>query len=33
MGATDPRNMEEEARRLAEILKADNVDSIVLIPV
>lgn len=33
MGATDPRDMEGEARQLAGRLKADAVDSVVLIPV
>lgn len=33
MGATDPRDMEGDARQLAGQLKADNVDSVVLIPV
>jgi D-proline reductase (dithiol) PrdB len=33
MGATDPVKMEDEARQLAGILKADNVDTAVLIPV
>lgn len=33
MGATDPRTMEENARQLAGELKADNVDTVVLIPV
>ena len=33
MGATDPVNMEDEARSLAGILKADGVDTAVLIPV
>jgi D-proline reductase (dithiol) PrdB len=33
MGATDPRNMVDDARRLAAIMKADNVDTVVLLPV
>ena len=33
MGATDPREMEGEARELAGPLKADNVDSVLLVPV
>lgn len=33
MGATDPREMEPSAHELANKLKADNVDSVVLIPV
>jgi D-proline reductase (dithiol) PrdB len=33
MGATDPRKMETEAHELAGRLKADNVDSAILIPV
>ncbi len=33
MGATNPLEMEEGARELAGILKADNVDSVVLLPV
>jgi len=33
MGATDPVNMEGEARELAARLKADQVDTAVLIPV
>jgi D-proline reductase (dithiol) PrdB len=33
MGATDPRNMADEARHLATIMRADNVDTVVLLPV
>lgn len=33
MGALDPKTMEKDARNLAEILKKDNVDGILLIPV
>lgn len=33
MGATDPRNMEDDARQLAGLLKADSVDAVVLLPV
>jgi D-proline reductase (dithiol) PrdB len=33
MGATDPRGMEDEARELAGRLKADKVDSVLLVPV
>ena len=33
MGATDPRDMEEDARQLAGVLKADQVDAVVLLPV
>lgn len=33
MGATDPTQMEEEARQLAVILQRDNVDAVVLVPV
>jgi D-proline reductase (dithiol) PrdB len=33
MGATDPRNMADEARQLAAIMVADNVDTVVLLPV
>ena len=33
MGAVDPMKMEQEARGLAAILKKDNVDALLLIPV
>jgi D-proline reductase (dithiol) PrdB len=33
MGATDPRDMEVDARQLAGVLKSDQVDSVVLLPV
>ncbi len=33
MGATDPVQMEEEARNLASIMKKDHVDAVLLIPV
>jgi D-proline reductase (dithiol) PrdB len=33
MGATDPLKMEDDARELAGRLKADNVDTAILIPV
>ncbi len=33
MGATDPRDMEDDARQLAGILKTDQVDAVVLLPV
>jgi len=33
MGATDPRKMEPDARELAARLKADGVDSAILLPV
>ena len=33
MGATDPRDMEDDARHLAGVLKADQVDAVVLLPV
>lgn len=33
MGATDPRDMEGDARQLAGVLKADQVDAVVLLPV
>ena len=33
MGATDPKQMEPAARRLAGLLKKDNVNAVVLIPV
>jgi len=33
MGATDPRKMESNARKLAGILKDDGVDAVVLLPV
>ena len=33
MGATDPTQMEEEARNLAAILKKDKVNAVLLIPV
>jgi D-proline reductase (dithiol) PrdB len=33
MGATDPGSMEQTARHLADVLKADNVDACLLIPV
>jgi D-proline reductase (dithiol) PrdB len=33
MGATDPLNMENEARQLATVMRADNVDTVVLLPV
>lgn len=33
MGALDPMKMEQEARRLASILKKDHVDALLLIPV
>ncbi len=33
MGATDPTQMEDEARSLADIMKKDQVDGVLLIPV
>ena len=33
MGATDPREMESDARQLAGILETDQVDTVVLLPV
>jgi D-proline reductase (dithiol) PrdB len=33
MGATDPRQMEDEARTLAALLKYDRVDAVLLVPV
>ena len=33
MGATDPVQMEQDARKLARILKQDNVDAALLVPV
>ena len=33
MGAVDPMQMEQDARKLAAILKNDNVDALLLIPV
>ena len=33
MGATDPLQMEQETRNLAAILKKDNVDALLLLPV
>jgi hypothetical protein len=33
MGATDPTQMEDEARQLAAIMKKDGVDAVVLVPV
>lgn len=33
MGATDPREMEGDARQLAGVLKSDQVDTVVLLPV
>jgi len=33
MGATDPRDMEDDARQLAGVLKSDQVDAVVLLPV
>ncbi len=33
MGATDPTQMESEARELAKILKKDKVDALLLLPV
>ena len=33
MGATDPRDMADEARQLSSIMRADNVDTVVLLPV
>lgn len=33
MGATDPVQMEQEARNLASILKKDHVDAVLLVPV
>ena len=33
MGATDPMSMEEDARRLALLLKGDKVDAVLLVPV
>ena len=33
MGAVDPLQMEQDARKLAAILKKDNVDALLLIPV
>ncbi len=33
MGATDPGDMEQQARKLAALLKEDSVDAVVLVPV
>ena len=33
MGATDPVRMEQEARNLASIMKRDDVDTVLLVPV
>ena len=33
MGATDPMQMEQETRNLAAIIKKDNVDALLLVPV
>lgn len=33
MGATDPRDMEDDARQLAGVLKTDQVNAVVLLPV
>jgi len=33
MGATDPMQMEQDARKLAAILKQDKVDALLLVPV
>ena len=33
MGATDPTQMEQEARNLASIMKKDHVDAVLLVPV
>ncbi len=33
MGATDPRQLEETARRLARIMQNDGVDTVLLVPV
>jgi hypothetical protein len=33
MGATEPQKMEKTARRLAEIMKKDAVDAVLLVPV
>jgi D-proline reductase (dithiol) PrdB len=33
MGATDPRNMADEAGQLAATMRTDNVDTVVLLPV
>lgn len=33
MGATDPVRMEQEARNLASIMKKDDVDTVLLVPV
>ena len=33
MGATDPAQMEQEARNLASIMKKDHVDAVLLVPV
>jgi len=33
MGATDPKDMADEAKELAGRLKADDVDSVLLLPV
>jgi D-proline reductase (dithiol) PrdB len=33
MGAQDPMNMERDARNLAGLLKKDNVDAALLVPV
>ncbi len=33
MGATDPTQMEDEARSLAVIMKNDKVDAVLLVPV
>ncbi len=33
MGATDPRDMEQQARNLAGLLKRDSIDAVILVPV
>ncbi len=33
MGATDPRDMEQQARKLAGLLKGDSIDAVILVPV
>jgi len=33
MGVTDPKQMEQDARKLAGILKQDRVDALLLVPV
>lgn len=33
MGATDPRDMEQQARNLAGLLKGDSIDAVILVPV